>query len=63
MYDKCAFDGALRTCPIGKIIIGVGLVFVSPNDHVLPRAFTLMEPYTNNLVEYNASLISLQLTQ
>ena len=43
------FDDALRTNPKGKIIAGVGVVFVSPNDHVLPYAFSLMEPCSNNV--------------
>jgi len=39
----------------------VGLVFISPQDHVLPRAFALKEPCSNNVAEYNALLIGLQL--
>jgi len=35
------FDGASRTGPKGKIIAGVGVVFVPPQNHVLPRAFSL----------------------
>ena len=34
------FDGASRIGPKGKIIAGVG-VFISPQNHVLPRAFSL----------------------
>jgi hypothetical protein len=37
------FDGASRTGPKGKIIAGVGVVFVSPRNHVLPHAFSLTE--------------------
>jgi len=57
------FDGTSSTGPKGKIIAGVGVVFVSPNDHVLPRAFSLMELYSNNVAEYNTLLIGLQLAQ
>jgi len=57
------FDGASRTGSTGKIIARVGVVFVSPENHVLPRAFSLTEPWSNNLAEYNAWLIGLQLTQ
>ena len=53
------FDGALRTDPKGKIIAGVGVLFISLNDHVLPRAFSLTEPCSNNVAEYNALLIVL----
>jgi len=39
----------------------VGVVFISPQNHVLPRAFSLTEPCSNNVTEYNALLIGLQL--
>jgi len=38
------FDGASRTDPTDKIITRVGVIFVSPENHVLPRAFSLTEP-------------------
>jgi len=53
------FDGASRTGPKGKTIAGVGVVLISPQNHVLPRAFSLTEPCFNNVAEYNALLISL----
>jgi len=53
------FDGTSRTGPKGKIIARVGVVFISPGNHVLPRAFSLTEPCSNNIVEYNALLIGL----
>jgi len=55
------FDGALRIDPKDKIIAGVGVVFISPQNHVLSRAFSLTEPCSNNLAEYNALLVGLQL--
>ena len=39
----------------------MGVVFISPQNHVLPRAFSLTEPCSNNVAEYNALLIGLQL--
>jgi len=57
------FDGASRTGPTGKIIIGVGVVFVSPENYVLPRTFSLTKPCSNNVAEYNALLTGLQLAQ
>jgi len=57
------FDGASRTDPTNKIIAGVGVVFISPENHILPCAFSLTEPYSNNVTEYNALLIGLQLAQ
>jgi len=56
------FDGASRIGPKGRIITGVGVVFISPQNHVLPRAFSLTESCSNNVAEYNALLIGLQLT-
>ena len=50
------FDGASRIGPKGKIIAGVGVVFISPQNHVLPRAFSLTESCSNNVAEYNALL-------
>ena len=55
------FDEASRTGPNGKIIVGVGVVFILPQNHVLPRAFSLTTPYFNNVAEYNALLIDFQL--
>ena len=57
------FDGASRVGSKGKIVAGVGVVFVSPDDHVLPRAFSLMEPCSNNVTEYNTLLIGFRLAQ
>jgi len=56
------FDGASRVGPKGRIIAGVGVVFISPQNHVLPKAFSLMESCSNNVTEYNTLLIGLQLT-
>ena len=55
------FDGASRAGPNGKIVAGVGVVLVSPQSYVLPRAFSLTEPCTNNAAEYNALIIGMQL--
>ena len=54
------FSGASPEC---KVVAGVGMVFVSPHNHVLLRAFSLTEPCSNNVAEYNALLISLQLAR
>src|SRR3954462_12911519 len=55
------FDGASRTIPHVGLVAGVGIVFISPRNHVIPRVFSLTEPCTNNVGEYNALLIGLQL--
>jgi len=57
------FNAASRTGPTDKIIARVGVVFVSPENHVLSHAFSLRELYSNNVAEYNALLIGLQLVQ
>jgi len=60
---KLFFDGASKIGPKGKIIAGVGVVFISPKSHILPRAFSFMESCSNNEAEYNGLLIGLQLAQ
>src|SRR4051812_42733841 len=55
------FDGAFRTLPRVGLVAGVGTVLISPQNHVIPCAFSLIEPCTNNVAEYNALLIGLQL--
>src|SRR2546430_15877186 len=55
------FDGASRTIPRAGLVAGVGIIFISPRNHVIPRTFSLTEPCTNNVAEYNALLIGLHL--
>ena len=55
------FDGASRTSPKEHIVAGVGVVLVSPHNYVIPRAVSLTEPCSNNVAEYNALLIGMQL--
>ena len=55
------FDGASRTGPQGHVIAGVGIVLVPPQNYVIPRAFSLTEPCFNNVAEYNALLIGMQI--
>jgi len=51
-------EWALKACSSRS-----GVVFVSLHNHVLSRAFSLTEPCSNNVTEYNALLIGLQLAQ
>jgi len=53
------FDGALRMSHKGKIVAGVGVIFVSSHSHALPRAFSLAESCSKNVAKYNALLIGL----
>ena len=55
-------DGASRTGPRGNIIAGVAVVLVSPQSYVILRAFSLTEPCSNNVAEYNTLLIGMQIT-
>jgi len=57
------FDGASRIGAKGQIVAKVGVVFVPPQNNVLPHVFSLMEPCFNNMIEYNALLISLHLAR
>jgi len=55
------FDGASRTGPRENVVVGVGVVLVSPQSYIIPRAFSLTEPCSNNVAEYNALLIRMQI--
>ncbi|XP_020271882.1 uncharacterized protein LOC109847047 [Asparagus officinalis] len=57
------FDGASRVGTSGSIVAEVGVVLTSPHNHMLPQAFSLTEPCTNNVAEYNALLIGLELAK
>jgi len=39
----------------------VGVVLISPQNYVIPRAFSLTELCSNNVAEYNALLIGMQI--
>lgn len=51
------FDGAARIRPKGKVITEVGIAFISPENNVLPYPYSLIEPCSNNVSEYNALII------
>jgi len=55
------FDGASRTGPQGNIIAGVGVVLFSSQNYIIPSAFSLTELCSNNVAEYNALLIGMQI--
>ena len=57
------FDDASRACLTSKIITGGGVVIILPENHILSHAFSLTEPYSNNVANYNVLLIGLQLAQ
>ena len=39
----------------------MGVVLVSPQNYLIPRAFSLIESCSNNVAEYNALLIGMQI--
>ena len=49
--------------PTGNIVAEVVVVFVSPQNYLIPHAFSLTKPCSNNIVEYNALLIGMQLAE
>ncbi|XXG85664.1 hypothetical protein AAC387_Pa11g0701 [Persea americana] len=55
------FNGATRTNEKGKPISGIGILFVSPDKYMIPHAFSLLEPCSNNAAEYQALIIGLEL--
>ena len=55
------FDGATRTNEKGKPISEIGIFFVSPDKYMIPQAFSLLEPCSNNAAEYQALIIGLEL--
>jgi hypothetical protein len=48
------FDGACR-----KSGAGAGVVFVTPDEAILPYSFTLTSAVSNNVAEYEALIIGL----
>ncbi|XP_074305356.1 uncharacterized protein LOC141640448 [Silene latifolia] len=50
------FDGAAR-----QDGAGAGVVFVTPQNHIMPYAFTLTQLCTNNMAEYQALILGLQM--
>ncbi|KAI5338991.1 hypothetical protein L3X38_018263 [Prunus dulcis] len=50
------FDGAA-----GKKVAGAGLVFITPSGGLIPYSFSLMTLYSNNIAEYEALIIGLEI--
>ncbi|XP_074300732.1 uncharacterized protein LOC141632042 [Silene latifolia] len=53
---KMYFNGAAR-----QDGAGAGVVFVTPQNHLIPYAFTLTQLCTNNMAEYQALILGLQM--
>ena len=57
------FDRASKTNHERNIIVGVGAVLISLHNYVIPDAFSLIEPHSKNIPEYNTLLIGMQLAE
>jgi len=57
------FNGASRTNLEGNIVASVWVVLISPHNYVIPCVFSLTELCSNNISEYNALLIGMQLAE
>lgn len=38
-------------------------MLISSQNHIMPQTFSLTEPYSNNMAEYNAPLIGLEVAK
>ena len=45
------------------MVAKLGVVLVSPHNHVISCAFSLTEPCSSNVAEHNALLIGMQLAE
>ena len=57
------FDSASRMGPTRNIVAGVGVVLICSQNYVIPYAFALTKLCSNNVAEYNALLIGMQLAE
>ena len=48
---------------MGNITAGVGVILIFPYNYVIPHAFSLTESCSNNVLEFNALLIGMQLAE
>ena len=55
---KMFFDGATQRCGADA---GAGVVFVTPERDILPYSFTLIECCSNNVAEYQALILGLEM--
>jgi ribonuclease HI len=47
----------------GKEVSRVGIVLISHDNHMIPHAYILPEPCSNNVAEYRAIIIGMQVAQ
>lgn len=58
-YSNRASQTSLQGIPI----VGVEIALISARNYVIQRTFSLTHGYTNNVAEYNALLIGLQIAR
>lgn len=51
------FDGVSRLNEKGERVSGTGILFILPNGQVIPYPFTLINPCSKNLTEYQALIM------
>ena len=55
------FDGAMRTNEFRETILGVLIIFCSPERVYIPHSFSLLEPCSNNAAKYTALIMGFEL--
>lgn len=55
------FDGASRINQDSERVTGVGVLIIDPNGCLIPHAYTLSKPCSNNIAEYQALIIGTKL--
>lgn len=57
------FDCASKTDEKGRLKSGVGIVFITPKGNMIPHSFTLSESCSNNVSEYTALIMGMELAR
>lgn len=55
------FDGASRTNEFGETVLAVEIIFCNPKRIYIPHSFSLLGPCSNNVTDYTALIIGLEL--
>lgn len=55
------FDGASRMNGRKEQSSGVGIIFITPEGHLIPHSFALLEPCSNNVAEYQTLIMGMEL--
>ena len=55
------FDDASRMNGRKEQSSGVGIFFITPEGHLIPHSFALLQPCSNNVAEYQALIMGMEL--